>query len=422
MRPSLCLWAVGALAISHVQAEYTLNSTAAMELPKCVTDCGLTVLPKMNCTLGADCYCARGGPVAIALTACVMAACPSLREPIQGLKFQADGCHWPRDRDLSTAALTVNVALFAFTTLFLTARLASRMPRWSGAGFSWDDGVASLCYVPIVGICVVGVNMYHYGLGRDMWMVPTDSILAWSKWFFASMPLYFVAAFCTKLSLILLYLRIWPDDTGTNRIFRMGCKVIGLLLLLTALISVLTLIFGCNPISDAWRYANRAGGKCIDRVAAGYAFGGLNVIFDLIVILLPIPRMIALKVSMRQRIGVVSCFLIGLVVTVCSTVRLTHLYQLTNVRDITMDFYPFLMWSVVEVYVSMICCCMPAMAGLLKRCVSHVANSSSIISSRNRIHSFDLVRPEKSMNKGSQYSEEYVGMGSLPPVSKRSMG
>lgn len=140
MRPSLCLWAVGALAISHVQAEYTLNSTAAMELPKCVTDCGLTVLPKMNCTLGADCYCARGGPVAIALTACVMAACPSLREPIQGLKFQADGCHWPRDRDLSTAALTVNVALFAFTTLFLTARLASRMPRWSGAGFSWDDG------------------------------------------------------------------------------------------------------------------------------------------------------------------------------------------------------------------------------------------------------------------------------------------
>lgn len=58
-------------------------------------------------------------------------------------------------------------------------------------------------------------------------------------------------------------------------------------------------------ISTAWRYANRAGGKCIDRVAAGYAFGGLNVIFDLIVILLPIPRMIALKVSMRQRIGYV---------------------------------------------------------------------------------------------------------------------
>jgi hypothetical protein len=127
----------------------------------------------------------------------------------------------------------------------------------------------------------------------------------------------------------LLYLRVWPQDADRNRTFRFLTKTVGWLLCITALASVLAIIFACNPISNgmpstaillqgtrssnpanfdltAWRYANRAGGTCFDRVAAAYAFGGINVIFDLIVILLPIPKLLTLRVSMRQKLGYAS--------------------------------------------------------------------------------------------------------------------
>jgi hypothetical protein len=110
--------------------------------------------------------------------------------------------------------------------------------------------------------------MVMYGLGKDVWMVPIPDVLQWSKvritvedvvqhlanvssqWFFAVQSLYIFTAYCTKLSLILLYLRTWPVDSCSNRTFRFLCKAIGVLLCVTAVVSVLTIIFACNPMSN----------------------------------------------------------------------------------------------------------------------------------------------------------------------------
>lgn len=73
----------------------------------------------------------------------------------------------------------------------------------------------------------------------------------------------------------------------------------------TAVGATLAMCFACHPISNAWRYANRAMGTCTDRVAGAYAYGGLNIVYDIIVIGLPIPKLLRLNVSMRQKIGYV---------------------------------------------------------------------------------------------------------------------
>lgn len=106
-------------------------------------------------------------------------------------------------------------------------------------------------------------------------------------------------------------------------------------LLASAIAGALAMIFACRPLSNAWKYADTGNGTCIHRVDAAYAYGGLNVAFDIIVIALPIPKLLRLEVSTRQKIGIMSCFLVGLVATACSVIRLFTLHGLTSARNIT---------------------------------------------------------------------------------------
>lgn len=156
------------------------------------------------------------------------------------------------------------------------------------------------------------------------------------KWFYIAIPLYIAATFSTKLSLIALYLRVWPaGPTGRYPIFRRLCWIMAFVLCASAFSCSMAMIFACNPISNAWKYANTGNGTCINRVGAAYTYGGLNVAFDIIVIALPIPKLLRLDVSTRQKIGITSCFLVGLVATACSIVRLFTLHSLTTARNIT---------------------------------------------------------------------------------------
>lgn len=114
--------------------------TAALALPACVTQCGLDILPTYNCTIGADCYCARTGPLADDLASCVIGGCPTLGDALEGLKYQAKTCGYRTDRNVGPLTSGVAYALFGLASLFLFARFLSRWPRLRGAGLSWDDG------------------------------------------------------------------------------------------------------------------------------------------------------------------------------------------------------------------------------------------------------------------------------------------
>lgn len=116
----------------------------------------------------------------------------------------------------------------------------------------------------------------------------------------------------------------------------------------SALACSLAMIFACHPISNAWKYANTGNGTCINRLGAAYTYGGLNVAYDIIVIALPIPKLLRLDVGSRQKIGILSCFLVGFIATGCSIVRLFTLQGLTTARNITWDFVPAGFWSLVS--------------------------------------------------------------------------
>lgn len=141
MRPPINTLLVLAIAANWAKATFSPEAIYAAEhLPACVTQCGIDVLPKFNCTIGDECYCATKGPVEDGLASCVIGTCPTLGEALEGLKFQALTCNYSNTRDISPLTSGVAYALFGLATLFTFARFLSRWPRLRGAGLSWDDG------------------------------------------------------------------------------------------------------------------------------------------------------------------------------------------------------------------------------------------------------------------------------------------
>ncbi|SMQ48824.1 unnamed protein product [Zymoseptoria tritici ST99CH_3D7] len=332
---------------------------------------------------------------------------------LEEIRFQGSSCDWTIHQDAGLTAKAILITFLILATLIVSARLASRRSRWGGAGYRWDDGVAALIFIPIVGAFACGFGMIQNGLGRDVWTLTTPEVLRWSLWFFAEQPLWVFSAYFTKLSLLLLYLRIWKEDSSTRNL-RLLCKGIAWFLSIAACAMTMATILGCTPISAAWRLTNVAKGACVNRPLLAYFAGALNAILDIVIIILPIPKVLALRVTMQQKLGLVSCFLVGFVVTAAAVVRLTQVHKLRKLTNITYDFVDFVYWCGIELSLSMICCCMPAMAGLLKRCSKWVSGTSSQGLSKGDL---DLVFPEKTYD--SHYSDVSSDPASPAPVAAR---
>lgn len=125
-------------------------------------------------------------------------------------------------------------------------------------------------------------------------------------------------------------------------------------------------------------------GTCIDLKTLTYAHGVLNVCFDVVVIALPIHVLLRMKFPWPKKAGLCAVFLVGFLVTICSLIRLQYakLVVSTQIRgnetstdmltqdkskNLTWDFHPIGIWSLIEANFSIVVCCMPALTGFLQR-------------------------------------------------------
>lgn len=118
---------------------------------------------------------------------------------------------------------------------------------------------------------------------------------------------YLSAIALTKISILLFYLRIFPNKT-----FRR---------LVHATLAVCTLymvgfipatILQCIPIRIAWQHWDgQHRGKCINLNLEGWMSAALNIIFDIIVLCLPLRELSKLAMSRRKKAGIMLMFLGG---------------------------------------------------------------------------------------------------------------
>lgn len=91
--------------------------------------------------------------------------------------------------------------------------------------------------------------------------------------------------------------------------WRRACYVVFVIISAYTLWAFVTAIVPCNPIPKYWYPAKD--GWCFPKAILWFLNAGLNIFTDFLIVILPIPAILALQLPRKQKIGVSLVFTLG---------------------------------------------------------------------------------------------------------------
>ncbi|KAJ6167640.1 hypothetical protein N7497_000483 [Penicillium chrysogenum] len=254
----------------------------------------------------------------------------------------------------SSRALEIQVpcVVFLVTSPALVAiRLWSRVKSKSGLG--WDDWtiLASSIFAVIVMAFMLGACAY--GFGQHIANLTAPNKLMTLKLFFVSQAFYKLTMNMTKMSILLLYLRIF-----IQRWFRITCYVLLVIIAFYMVAAFFASIFQCTPVARAWN--KTIPGSCINITTNWYANAGFSIATDIIILTLPMYPLYKSKIVLKRKIALMGVFALGAFVAVTSILRMRTLDFSSTSPDTTYDIASSV-WTMMEENVAITCACLPMM-------------------------------------------------------------
>ncbi|KAK4166237.1 CFEM domain-protein [Cladorrhinum sp. PSN259] len=370
---------------NHDPAGLALLSNLASNIPVCAYGC---INKLTNVTADAEaclmegkedeCLCSDDVGHYTAVLACVRKNC-TLEESIETARGAWEACGKPlRSRKkyliapLSIESLAV---LCAFLRLYSRWRLVS--------GFEVDDFVMMAVVILYFAFIGVGLSAAMIAFGVDIWTVSSKVLGRAFKLFYISESFYISILGLTKLSILCFYLRIFP-----NRTFRFVTYGAMFWVGLSSFIFVFCQIFQCVPISyvwEGWRKGEFGPFVCLDINTLTYTIAGFSIAQDIFILLMPLPLLLKLNVSRKSRVGIMFMFSLGIFVLITSCIRLWAIYIFGDSVNPTWDYADTIIWTGLEVAVSIIVTSLPAIRVLFSRrrpspLASHFRNRAGVTS------------------------------------------
>ena len=144
------------------------------------------------------------------------------------------------------------------------------------------------------------------GLGRPITSLTPSEISMFLRILMATMITYSLTITSVKISLLLLYRRIF-DTTS----FKRQSLIVGIACLVWLVIEIWMNIFQCTPFTAAFELEYLFTRRCIDLQALYWGVTITNLGLDIVILILPIPMVLRLKISMRQKMSLLGIFLVG---------------------------------------------------------------------------------------------------------------
>ena len=224
----------------------------------------------------------------------------------------------------------------------------------------WDDYTSVLAWLGFLANATLSLLQDHYGYGRHIWDMTGDSFTSMSEFIWAQQILYNPVIFVTKLSILLLYLRVFKP----SRVTFTALHAVLWANLAFYIIATFIEIFQCKPMRKI--YLPLLPGSCINQRNSQIASGAINVISDVAILILPIASVWKLRVYRKGKIGLFLIFGFGLFACVASTFRLALFIRFTNKSDGTWTMYPVNLWSAAELACGIVCGCIPALPAFIR--------------------------------------------------------
>lgn len=104
---------------------------------------------------------------------------------------------------------------------------------------------------------------------------------------------------------------------------------------LGAVMTFFVLVFQCHPVSLAWDPTSGVGTCLGSAVIAnfGYAFSALDIFFDWMYALLPIPMLWDVKMTFQVKLSIFMILGLGVFASTATIVRLKYIVALTDESD-----------------------------------------------------------------------------------------
>ncbi|KAF1993460.1 hypothetical protein P154DRAFT_385943, partial [Amniculicola lignicola CBS 123094] len=256
-----------------------------------------------------------------------------------------------------TVCMTVSGTLFL---LRCYVRLGfSGMPR------HWilEDWMVGLSFMGLtIYSALMGLIMNNNG-GVHQWNLTTDEVKRVLYIFWIEAVIYGPFIFFTKLSILLLYLRLliptrWSPLWTIVHVF---------ICVSAAFYTAITLvkIWQCNPIERAWN--KTVPGTCINLPVLLQVSGLFNTTSDALILVVPVKACWNLKMSLKKKLAVLAVFTIGAVAPIFSAIGFACRVKAASSNDYTYNNPLILLWGTAEVTTGVICACLPCLPSLFRR-------------------------------------------------------
>ncbi|KAF1962869.1 hypothetical protein CC80DRAFT_99403 [Byssothecium circinans] len=280
-----------------------------------------------------------------------------------------------------------NTVVLVFTLvagLVVFLRLVTRGFMLRVAGF--EDVYSTFAMVASIGLTVtIGLQIQN-GMGQHIADLTKEQMINSQKAFWASLWIYNLALTSTKLSILVQYLRIFP-----NVRFRLVCFVAIGVVIAWGVWSIFGNMFICLPVTFFWN-KDVLGGKCLNQTLVWFMNASINIAQDVIILLMPIWVLRGLAIPAKQKKALIIVFLLGGVVCIISIVRLKYLVAIANSPDPTFDNLHAALLSAIEVNVGIICACLPSMRPLLAAMMPAYFPDTSGYSNARRTYDEERVK------------------------------
>jgi len=272
--------------------------------------------------------------------------------------------------------------VIAATTICLSAAYISVVLRFisrriGGTALGKDDFTIVIGLITASVFSILIIVLTTFGLGRHQdTLTPTESI-KFAKGCLAAETVLNVPIVTIKLSILLLYHRIFVSPRFTRALWATGIFLVS-----WCFASAMVDIFQCVPVQALWDPTIPH--KCVNVDGELIAVSLLNVISDVLILILPLPMLWGLHTTTQRKWQLTGLFLMGSLVCVGSIVRTVYSSQV-SLTDASWDNTKPAMWSAVEINLAIVSACLPTLRPLTVYLFrgSYTGNTKSDTNSRS---------------------------------------
>ncbi|KAI0872148.1 hypothetical protein GGS24DRAFT_491707 [Hypoxylon argillaceum] len=282
----------------------------------------------------------------------------------------------PQDPDIDRGPIIIGVysAECAVSLLILILRLWARS---SISATGLDDVFMVITWVLFAVLTVLVGFLGAAGGTRHLYYLTKEAAKHVTKLNWISQTFGIVALGTGKLAVGFLLLRLIPPNTRWRR------RIIWVLMIITMTFNSLSVILTftqCRNPAALWDPDVRAVTQCWDpKVQSDFSTftGSLNSAVDIIFSLIPVKIIWKLHLSIRKRLGLILLLSSGIFSGVSAAIKTNQLVTLTARSDLTWETFGLYLWTSIEIFVIIICGCIPTLRPLWVRAFGKESTSHS---------------------------------------------